>query len=113
LKENKKWNFPPQLKEAMLPPIGYTLNFGPYIFQVSYRHPGKMRFTLNFIGMTVVKKEGDEPHVVTRDGEQMSAEDFTQWQREKFPQMHEKNRNAKNTTLNVHSTVQTPVGGIK
>jgi hypothetical protein len=92
--------------------VGYTIALGAFIFQVSYRNPGKMRFSLEFIGMTLADKKDSKPFAVTRDGKKMSVEDFTEWQREKFPKPHEAQRNPENTTLDVQSTHSAAKGGL-
>ena len=61
------YQLPNAIKENFVPPMGTTMQFGPLVFEVCYRNPGKLRFSAELVGIR------EESKIAGPDGKTQST----------------------------------------
>ena len=87
--------------ERMLPPIGFPLQLGPYVFRVTYRNIGQFRFSAELVA--VVREKAGTAIVVLADGTQLTMDEWDAYRRKLYLDPSETGRNPANVTLKVQS----------
>ena len=106
----EKFELTNKVLESVLPPENWPIQFGSFLFKVTYRNVGQKRFSAELFALFLAEKEGGEPFAVLPDGTRMTMAEFEAYRRKNAPMAKEKDRNPKNVTLDVKSGVFTPQG---
>jgi hypothetical protein len=110
-----------ELKELAIPPENLIFNLKAFLFKVSHRNPGKMRFSATAIAMLAEDTKTKERYFMLLDGSErkLSQKEMDAYMHRKYPKPampmapdRVQLGNPANPTLNVHSTSQKSKGGL-